>query len=62
MKNLEKIRKHKGLTVPELNIRLGLGRGRLQRAINGYGEFGIKTWLLIADALNMDLKVLIGRE
>jgi len=48
--------------VPELNIRLGLGRGRLQRAINGYGEFGIKTWLLIADALNMDLKVLIGRE
>ena len=62
MENLEKIRKHKGLTVSQFNTRLGLYRGRLQRAIDGYGSFGVKTWVMIADALGMDLKVLIGRE
>lgn len=62
MENLEKIRKHKGLTVSEFNARLGLYRGRLQKALNGYGDFGVKTWLYIADVLHMDVKILIGRE
>lgn len=32
------------------------------KVLNGYGNFSIKTWWKIADALFMDLRKLIGRH
>lgn len=62
LQNLEKLRQKKRLTVPQFNDQLGLSKGHLHRVLAGYNQFGIKAWWKIADALHMDLKVLIGRE
>lgn len=61
LENLEKIRKHQKLTPQQFNIILGLSENHFRKVMAGYSHFGIKTWWRIADALHMDLKVLIGR-
>ncbi|WP_288310733.1 helix-turn-helix transcriptional regulator [uncultured Acidaminococcus sp.] len=62
LKNLEKIRIHRKLTRQQFNAILGLSKAYFRKVMVGYSHFGIKSWWRIADALHMDLKVLIGRE
>lgn len=62
LKNLEKIRIHRKLTRQQFNAILGLSKDYFRKVMVGYSHFGIKSWWRIADALHMDLKVLIGRE
>lgn len=62
LKKLEKIRIHRKLTRQQFNAILGLSKDYFRKVMVGYSHFGIKSWWRIADALHMDLKVLIGRE
>lgn len=62
LRNLEKLRKHWKLTVPQLNKRLGLSKGHLHRVLAGYTQFGIRTWWKISKALGIPLGTLIGRD
>lgn len=62
MENLEKIRHHRGLSKRQFSLYLGLSEGHYNKVLNGYGNFSIKTWWKIADALIMDLRKLIGRH
>lgn len=62
LKNLEKIRIHRKLTRQQFNAILGLSKDYFRKVMVDYSHFGIKSWWRIADALHMDLKVLIGRE
>lgn len=62
LKNLEKIRKHRKLTHHEFSDFLGLSYDHYHKVMVGYSHFGIRAWWRIAEALRMDLKILIGRE
>lgn len=62
LQNLEGIRKRKGLSVRQFEIDLGLREGHLYKALEGRRRFTIGTWWKIAEALDMDLKTLIGRK
>lgn len=62
VRNLEKLRKRWGLTVPQMNARMGLSKGHLHRVLAGYTQFGIRTWWQISKALGLPLGTLIGRE
>ena len=62
VRNLEKIRKRHKKTVEEFNRQLGLCDGRLRQVLRGYNQFGVLTWLKIADKLDMSLATLIGRD
>lgn len=62
VRNLEKLRKRWGLTVPQMNTRLGLSKGHLHRVLAGYTQFGIRTWWKISKALGISLGTLIGRD
>lgn len=59
--NLERIRKQKGQPVRQFEMDLGLCEGHLYKALAGRRKFTIETWWKVADALDMDLKALIGR-
>lgn len=61
LENLEKIRKHRKLTNHEFSDFLGLSYDHYHKVMDGYSHFGIRAWWRIADALHMDLTVLIGR-
>ena len=61
LKNLEKIRIHRKLTRQQFNAILGLSKDYFRKVMVGYSHFGIKSWWRIAEALSMDLKVLLGR-
>jgi transcriptional regulator with XRE-family HTH domain len=62
LENLEAIRKHKGLSKTSFAILIDVTDSQYSNVSNGYSSFGIKTWWKIADALDMDLNVLIGRK
>ena len=62
VKNLEKIRKHHKLSKRKFADKLGISRSCYSAVTNEYSRFSIESWWRIADALNMDLKVLIGRD
>lgn len=62
LENLEAIRKHKGLSKSRFAVLLDITDSQYTNVSNGYNGFGIKTWWKIADALDMDLNVLIGRK
>ncbi|MCF0154000.1 helix-turn-helix transcriptional regulator [Megasphaera sp.] len=62
LQNLERIRKQKGLSVKQFEMDLGLCEGHLYKALEGRRKFTIETWWKIAEALDMDLKTLIGRK
>lgn len=62
MENLEKIRHRRGVSKRQFSLSLGLSEGHYNKVLNGYGNFSIKTWWKIADALFMDLRTLIGRH
>ena len=62
LENLEAIRKHKGLSKTRFAVLLDITDSQYSSVSNGYDGFGIKTWWEIADALGMDLNILIGRE
>jgi len=62
LQNLEWIRKRKGLSVRQFEQNLGLCEGHLYKALEGRRKFTIETWWKIAEALDMDLKTLIGRK
>lgn len=61
LENLEKIRKHRKLTDHEFSDFLGLSYDHYHKVMVGYSHFGIRAWWRIAEALRMDLKILIGR-
>lgn len=61
LQNLERIRKQKGLSVRQFEMDLGLCEGHLTKALKGYRRFTVETWWKVAEALDMDLKTLIGR-
>ena len=61
LQNLERIRKQKGLSVRQFEQNLGLCEGHLAKALKGCRKFTIETWWKVAEALDMDLKALIGR-
>lgn len=62
LENLEAIRKHKGLSKSSFAVLIDVTDSQYSNVSNGYNGFGIKTWWKIADALGMDLNILIGRE
>lgn len=62
LENLEAIRKHKGLSKTSFAILIDVTDSQYSKVSNGYNGFGIKTWWKIANALGMDLNILIGRE
>lgn len=62
IENLEKIRKRRGVSKRQFSLSLGLCENHYNKVLNGYGNFSIKTWWKIADALFMDLRKLIGRH
>lgn len=62
LQNLERIRKQKGWSVKQFEMDLGLCEGHLYKALEGRRKFTIETWWKIAEALDMDLKTLIGRK
>lgn len=62
LENLEAIRKHKGLSKSRFAVLLDITDSQYTNVSNGYNGFGIKTWWKIADALDMDLNILIGRK
>lgn len=62
MENLEKIRHRRRVSERQFSLSLGLSEGHYNKVLNGYGNFSIKTWWKIADALFMDLRELIGRH
>lgn len=62
LQNLERIRKQKGRSVKQFEMDLGLCEGHLYKALEGRRKFTIETWWKIAEALDMDLKTLIGRK
>ena len=62
LQNLERICKQKGLSVKQFEMDLGLCEGHLYKALEGRRKFTIETWWKIAEALDMDLKTLIGRK
>ena len=62
LQNLERIRKQKGLSVRQFEQNLGLCKGHLYKALEGRRKFTIGTWWKVAEALNMELKTLIGRK
>ena len=61
LQNLERIRKQRGRRVRQFEMDLGLCEGHLYKALEGRRKFTIGTWWKVAEALNMDLKTLIGR-
>lgn len=61
LENLEKIRKHRKLTDHEFSDFLGLSYDHYHKVMAGYSHFGIRAWWRIAEALRMDMKILIGR-
>ena len=62
LENLEAIRKHKGLSKSSFAVLINVTDSQYSNVSNGYNSFGIKTWWRVADALGMDLNILIGRE
>lgn len=62
IENLEAIRKHREMSKIRFAILLGITISQYSNVSNGYDGFGVKTWWKIANALGMDLNVLIGRE
>lgn len=60
--NLEKIRKHRKLSKRQFSDKLGISRSAYSSVSNGYHDFSIENWWQIARALNMDLRILIGRD
>ncbi|SFO62765.1 Helix-turn-helix [Acidaminococcus fermentans] len=62
LENLEAIRKHKGLSKSSFAVLIDVTDSQYSNVSNGYNGFGIKTWWKIADALGMDLNILIGRK
>lgn len=62
LQNLERIRKQKGQPVRQFEMDLGLCEGHLAKALKGYRRFTVETWWKVAEALDMDLKTLIGRK
>lgn len=62
LQNLERIRKQKGRPVRQFEMDLGLCEGHLAKALKDYRRFTVETWWKVAEALDMDLKTLIGRK
>lgn len=62
LQNLERIRKQKRRPVRQFEMDIGLCEGHLYKALAGRRKFTIETWWKVAEALDMDLKTLIGRE
>lgn len=61
LQNLERIRKQKGRPVRQFEMDIGLCEGHLYKALAGRRKFALETWWKVAEALDMDLKTLIGR-
>ena len=61
LQNLERIRKQKRRPVQQFEMDIGLCEGHLYKALAGRRKFTIETWWKVAEALDMDLKALIGR-
>lgn len=62
LEKLEEIRHRRGVSKRQFGLSLGLAENHYNQALNGYGNFSIKTWWKIADSLCMDLRELIGRH
>lgn len=62
LEKLEEIRHRRGVSKRQFSLSLGLSEGHYNKVLNGYRNFSIKIWWKIADALDMDLNVLIGRR
>ncbi|WP_270441468.1 helix-turn-helix domain-containing protein [Acidaminococcus provencensis] len=62
LEKLEEIRHRRGVSKRQFSLSLGLSEGHYTQVLNGYRNFSIKIWWKIADALDMDLNVLIGRR
>lgn len=62
LEKLEEIRHRRGVSKRQFSLSLGLSEGHYTKVLNGYRNFSIKIWWKIADALDMDLNVLIGRR
>lgn len=63
VENLEKIRKHRKLTQTQFCELTGIPLSYYLKVLSGTNKrFGVRSWWKIADALRMNLKILIGRE